>query len=304
MRGGVQHTIQSAVLCEGIGVHKGETARLRLAPGAPNSGIVFVRTDFAGADARIPARAELLSTTELGTSLRNAAGAEVATVEHLLAACAGLGIDNLHVEVDGPEVPILDGSAAGFVEILMRAGIKVQAAPRAYVRVLEPISVEVGTKRATLLPLAPGEQPSFDVTIRFNDAAIGVQRREFFMSREAFLSEIADARTFGFMADIEKLHAAGLGRGASLDNAVAVHEGRIVNPEGLRHSDEFVRHKILDAIGDLSLAGGPLLARYVADQPGHALNTALVRALLKAPHRWVWETGAVEEPAPLLAAAG
>jgi len=169
--------------------------------------------------------------------------------------------------------------------------------------VLEPVMVEAGVKRAALLPLEAGELPSFDVTIRFADPAIGMQRREFVMGRDAFLSEIADARTFGFMADLEKLHAAGLGRGASLDNAVAVHEGRVVNPEGLRHSDEFVRHKILDAIGDLSLAGGPLLARYVADQPGHALNTALVRALLKAPHAWVWETGAVEERAPLLAAA-
>jgi UDP-3-O-[3-hydroxymyristoyl] N-acetylglucosamine deacetylase len=266
---------------------------------------VFVRRDFVGADARIPARAELLSTTELGTSLRNHAGAEIATVEHLLAACSGLGIDNLHVEVDGPEVPILDGSSADFVDILLRAGMKAQSAPRRYIRILEPVEVLWGQKSAVLAPLKPGERPSFDVTIRFADPAIGVQRRVFNVGRDEFLSDIADARTFGFMADVEKLHAAGLGRGASLENAVVVDNGKVINPEGLRHSDEFVRHKILDAIGDLSLAGGPILGHYIADQPGHALNTRLVRALLDAPHAWVWESSAEEaEAAPLLAAAG
>jgi UDP-3-O-[3-hydroxymyristoyl] N-acetylglucosamine deacetylase len=303
-RESMQHTIQSAAICEGIGVHKGALARVRLAPGPVNSGIMFVRSDFNGADARIPARAELLSTTDLGTSLRNHSGAEIATVEHLLAACSGLGIDNLHVEVDGPEVPILDGSSADFVETLLGAGLKPQAAPRHYIRMLDRVAVEFKGKTAALEPLAGDETPSFDVTIRFADPAIGVQRRVFKVGRDAFLSEIANARTFGFMADVERLHAAGLGRGASLQNAIVVDEGRVINPEGLRHEDEFVRHKILDAIGDLSLAGGPILGHYIADQPGHALNTSLVRALLAAPQAWVWETNGIEAaPAPLYVAA-
>ena len=284
-----QHTLQAAALCEGIGVHKGAIARMRLAPAPVNSGITFVRSDFDGADARIPASIEWLSAVDLGTSLRNASGAEVATVEHLLAACAGLGVDNLHVEIDGPELPILDGSSAPFVEVLMRAGLKAQPAPRQRIRILETVEVVAGTKSASLSPLRPGEAPSMDVTIRFADPAIGVQRRVFTPSRETFLSEIANARTFGFMADVEKMHAAGLGRGASLENAIVVDQGRVINPEGLRHDDEFVRHKILDALGDLSLAGGPILGRYVADQPGHALNTALVRRLMDCPHAWAWE---------------
>ena len=291
-----QHTIRSAALCEGVGVHSGEVARMRLAPAPAHSGISFVRTDFDGADARIPARAMHLSATELGTSLRNHAGAEIATVEHLLAACSGLGIDNLHVEVDGPEVPILDGSSADFVDILMRAGLKAQAAPRRRIRIKEKVEVSFGRKSASLNPLRGSETPTFDVTIRFTDPAIGVQRRVFKMGRDAFLTEIANARTFGFMADVEKMHAAGLARGASLDNTIAIEDGRVVNPEGLRHEDEFVRHKILDAIGDLSLAGGAILGHYIADQPGHAMNTALVRALLDAPHSWAWENSATEIP--------
>jgi UDP-3-O-[3-hydroxymyristoyl] N-acetylglucosamine deacetylase len=294
-----QHTIAAAALCEGIGVHKGALARLRLAPAPADSGISFVRSDFGGADARIPARIDFVSAVDLGTSLRNAHGAEISTVEHLLAACAGLGVDNLHVEIDGPELPILDGSSAPFVDVLLGAGLKAQAAPRRRLRVLETVEVVAGAKRAALSPLRPGEAPSMDVTIRFADPAIGVQQRVFTPGREAFLNEIADARTFGFMADVEKMHAAGLGRGASLENAIVVDQGRVINPEGLRHEDEFVRHKILDALGDLSLAGGAILGRYVADQPGHALNTALVRRLMDSPHAWAWEDapGAAPEAA-------
>ena len=301
--GSRQHTIKAAVLCEGIGVHKGEMARMRLAPAPIGTGIVFIRSDFTGADARIPARAEFVSSVDLGTSLRNHAGAEIATVEHLLAACAGLGVDNLFVEIDGPELPILDGSSEPFVDVLVKAGLKAQAAPRRKIRILETVEVVSGAKSASLSPLKPGEQPSMDVTIRFADPAIGVQRRVYKPSREAFLSEIADARTFGFMADVEKMRAAGLGRGASLDNAIVVDQGQIINPEGLRHDDEFVRHKILDAIGDLSLAGGPILGRFVSDQPGHAMNNALVRALIDAPHAWAWEVAEERAAAPVYAAA-
>ena len=296
-----QQTLKRVTSVSGVGVHTGKPATVVLSPAPANSGIVFMRSDFTGGEPRIPAHGDYVCATELGTTLRNASGAEIATIEHLMAACAGLGVDNLIVAVDGPELPILDGSAAPFVELLLEAGLKSQAAPRRRIRIKERIAVQVGTKSAALEPCA---QPEFDVTIRFRDASIGTQRRAFVNSPETFLDEIAQARTFGFLADVDRLHAAGRGRGASLDNTVVIDAGRVVNPEGVRFEDEFVRHKILDAIGDLALAGGPILGRYVADQPGHALNAALVRALLNAPQAWAWdvETETVEFDEPAQAA--
>jgi UDP-3-O-[3-hydroxymyristoyl] N-acetylglucosamine deacetylase len=253
---------------------------------------VFLRADVRGCDNVIPAHADSVGATRNATTIANASGVEIATVEHLLSACAGLGIDNLIVEVDGPELPILDGSSAQFVQVLKNAGLERQSAPQRFVRVLEPIEVRMGAKSAALLPSTGFEGLDLDVTIRFADAAIGVQRRRVLLTPETFLSEIADARTFGFLADVERLHAAGLGRGASMDNAVVVDSGRVVNPEGLRFDDEFVRHKLLDAIGDLALVGAPICGRFVADQPGHAMNARLVRALLDTPEAWRWENEA------------
>ena len=267
-------------------------------PAAPGAGIVFARADERDRDSRIPAVAGMVSTSHLGTTLRNAAGAEIATVEHFMAACAGLEIDNLLVEVDGPELPILDGSSAPFVRLLMNAGLKVQAPERRRIEILERVSVTVGAKSAAL---EPAERAEFDVTIRYADAPIGVQHLRYFPGRAAFLAEIAEARTYGFLKDVEGLHAAGRGLGASYDNTVVIDAGRVMNHEGLRFADEFVRHKILDAIGDLALAGGPILGRYVADQPGHDLNARLVRALLDAPRAWRWSR---ETAAPALAIAG
>ncbi len=281
-------------------MHSGAHARLVLSPAPVDTGIVFVRTDVAG-DNRIRAHADLTGATQLGTTLRNAAGVEIATVEHLLAACAGLEIDNLIVEVDGPELPILDGSSAPFVQVLLNAGLKAQHVAARAIRILAPIEVRAGAKSAALLPIEDAHL-EMDVTIRFADPAIGVQRKHVTLSREAFLTEIADARTFGFMAEVEQLRAKGLGRGASLANAVVVQDGRVVNPEGLRFEDEFVRHKLLDAVGDLALVGAPILGRFVADMPGHALNAALVRALLDTPQAWRWE--AEEEPALAAVAVG
>ena len=260
-------------------------------PAPIGAGIVFVRSDEKDRDARIPADARLVATTNLGTTLRNASGAEIATVEHFMAACTGLEIDNLLVEVDGPELPILDGSSAPFVQLLMNAGLKAQSAPRSRIEIVERVAVAVGTKSAAL---EPADCAEFDVTIRYADAPIGVQHLRYFPSRAAFLDEIAKARTYGFLKDVERLHAVGRGLGASYDNTVVIDQGRVMNDEGLRFADEFVRHKILDAIGDLALIGGPILGRYVADQPGHDLNARLVRALIAAPHAWRWSHAALE----------
>jgi UDP-3-O-[3-hydroxymyristoyl] N-acetylglucosamine deacetylase len=257
---------------------------------------VFVRSDVrGGVDNVIRAHADSVSETRNCTTLANKAGVEIATVEHLMSACAGLGVDNMIVEVDGPEVPILDGSSAPFVQVLLNAGLKEQHAPQRYIRILEPIEVRMGAKSAALLPSDAFDGLDLDVTIRFADAAIGVQRRTVQLSAETFLADIADARTFGFMSDVDAMRAAGLGRGASMDNTLVVDAGRVMNPEGLRFDDEFVRHKLLDAVGDLSLAGAPICGRFVADQPGHALNARLVRALLDTPEAWRWEHGEAEE---------
>jgi UDP-3-O-[3-hydroxymyristoyl] N-acetylglucosamine deacetylase len=273
-----------------------------------DTGILFVRADVRGADNIIRAHADSVSETRNCTTLANKAGVEIATVEHLMSACAGLQVDNLIVEVDGSEVPILDGSSAPFVQTLMNAGVKEQHAPQRAIHILEPIEVRMGAKSAALLPPDDFEGLDLDVTIRFADAAIGVQRRRLHLTPQTFLTDIADARTFGFLADVETLRAAGLGRGASMDNTLVVDAGRVVNPEGLRFDDEFVRHKLLDAVGDLAMAGAPICGRFVADQPGHALNARLVRALLDTPEAWRWD-GEMPESAragapALIAAAG
>jgi UDP-3-O-[3-hydroxymyristoyl] N-acetylglucosamine deacetylase len=193
------------------------------------------------------------------------------------------------------------------VQVLLNAGLKTLTAPQRVIRILAPVEVQMGAKRAALLPADGFDGLDLDVTIRFADAAIGVQRRSVQLSAETFLADIADARTFGFLADVEAMRAAGLGRGASMDNTVVVGEGRVQNPEGLRFDDEFVRHKLLDAVGDLSLAGAPICGRFVADQPGHALNALLVRALLDTPEAWRWEIDTAAETGhgalPALAAA-
>jgi UDP-3-O-[3-hydroxymyristoyl] N-acetylglucosamine deacetylase len=288
-----QTTITGPAFCAGIGVHNGARARMVVQPAPIGAGIVFVRTDITDRDNRIPAFSRLVASTNHGTTLRNEAGVEVATVEHFLAACAGLEIDNLLVELDGPELPIMDGSSAPFVHLLTNAGFRSQSARRRRLEVLETVSVEVNGKTASLEPARLAE---FDVTIRYADAAIGVQRLVYRPSRRAFLAEIAEARTYGFLKDVDALRAAGLGRGASQDNVVVIDEGRVTNQSGLRFKDEFVRHKILDAIGDLALAGAPILGRYVADRPGHTLNAALLKALFDRPDAWrMVEDGANNE---------
>ena len=280
---------------------------MALTPAPVDTGILFVRSDVRPVDNVIRAHADSISDTRNCTTIRNACGVELATIEHLMSACAGLGVDNLIVEVDGPELPILDGSSAPFVQVLRNAGLKQQHTPQRVIHILEPIEVRMGAKSASLLPSNGFDGLDLDVTIRFADPAIGVQRKRMHLTPQSFLAEIADARTFGFLADEQAMRAAGLGRGASMANTLVVDAGRIVNPEGLRFEDEFVRHKMLDAVGDLAMAGAPICGRFVADQPGHALNARLVRALLDTPEAWRWEheseAETLREPVPAFAAA-
>ncbi|RIJ21414.1 UDP-3-O-acyl-N-acetylglucosamine deacetylase [Henriciella barbarensis] len=283
-----QQTISHPVVCAGVGVHSGARARIVMKPAAAGTGIRFRRMDIEGCQ-DIIARGDFVTEVQLGTTLTNEAGESVATVEHLLAACAGVGVDNLIIEIDGPEVPIMDGSSSVYCELMMAAGLREQRALRRRIRVLEDVEVSDGIKTARLSPSADNYL-SIHAKIEFESRAIGTQKMSLRMLPGMFARDIAFARTFGFAQDVEKLKSMGLARGGSLDNAVVLDGDSIVNPEGLRSSDEFVRHKILDAVGDLMLAGAPIAGVYEARQPGHALNNKLVRALIDAPDAWCWET--------------
>ena len=286
-----QHTVAGPVIFAGVGVHTGAHVRVAVRPAAADAGISFVRTDLKDIDNTIRVSAEAVGQTRLGTVINNAAGATVSTIEHLMAAFCALGIDNVVVELDGPEVPILDGSAEVFIQFLDRAGRRRQEASRRFIEVLEPVEVVEGDKRAVLLP-----SDRFEVAfeIAFDSAPIGRQRVDLEITEESFRKELADCRTFGFLKDVEALRAAGLARGASMENAVVLDGDRVLNPEGLRRPDEFVRHKALDAVGDLYVAGLPLLARFEGLYAGHGLNNLLVRALMARPQAWRVRTLAPE----------
>ncbi|MEH6694593.1 MAG: UDP-3-O-acyl-N-acetylglucosamine deacetylase [Hyphomonas sp.] len=287
----MQQTIERPAMCAGIGVHSGEKARLVLKPAPVGTGVVFRRTDLDASDISINAHADAVSDTRLGTTLTNEAGVSVAVVEHLMAALAGLGIDNLIIDIDGPEVPIMDGSSAVFCELLLQAGLKKQSAARRRIRILERIEIIDGPKRATLSP-SDDSILTLRARIEYDDSVIGIQQMALRLAPGMFARDLAFARTYGFARDVEMLRANGLARGGSLDNAVVLDDGAVMNPEGLRAEDEFVRHKMLDAVGDLMLAGAPIAGSYDAVQPGHALNNALVRKLLSTPSAWCWETDA------------
>lgn len=286
-----QHTVAGPVIFAGVGVHTGAHVRVAVRPAAADAGISFVRTDLKDIDNTIRVSAESVGQTRLGTVINNAAGATVSTIEHLMAAFCALGIDNVVVELDGPEVPILDGSAEVFIQFLDRAGRRRQEASRRYIEVLEPVEVVEGDKRAVLLP-SDRFEVAFEIV--FDSAPIGRQRVDFEITEESFRKELADCRTFGFLKDVEALRAAGLARGASMENAVVLDGDRVLNPEGLRRPDEFVRHKALDAVGDLYVAGLPLLARFEGLYAGHGLNNLLVRALMARPQAWRVRTLAPE----------
>ncbi|MDJ0920132.1 MAG: UDP-3-O-acyl-N-acetylglucosamine deacetylase [Henriciella sp.] len=283
-----QNTLNEPITCAGIGVHTGARAKMTIHPAEPGTGIRFLRTDLLR-QGEIPARGDFVTEVQLGTTLTNEDGQSVATVEHLLAACAGMGLDNLVIEIDGPEVPIMDGSSAVFCELFLQAGLKAQPALRRRIRILDTIEVCEGEKWARLSP-SQDKILTLKAKIEFESKAIGTQQMAMRLAPGLFARDIAFARTFGFSRDIEALQAMGLARGGSLDNAVVIDGDTIVNPEGLRSDDEFVRHKLLDAIGDLMLAGAPIAGVYEALKPGHALNNQLVRALLEQPEAWCWET--------------
>lgn len=287
-------TLAAVSVCAGVGLHSGKRVRMVLKPAAPGSGIHFIRTDLTG-DNRIAARIANVTTVRLGTTIANEAGASVATVEHLMSALAGLGVDDAVIEIDGPETPAMDGSAAPFVELIRQAGLKESAAPLRVMRILKPVSIEMQGRTATFLPSI---KPAIDVEISFPHPTVGRQRYAFDISDRIFAEDVAAARTFGFRKDVEAMHAAGLALGGSMDNAVVIDDGGIANPEGLRFADEFARHKALDALGDLSLAGAPIFGRYFAHQPGHALNVAAVRALLADTAAWKMVSYADADQAP------
>ena len=284
-----QQTLASSAICAGIGVHSGERARLTLKPAPVGTGIRFHRVDVPEAQGWIDARGDLVHDVALGTKLRNEYGTTLSTVEHLLAAVYGLGIDNMIIEVDGPEVPIMDGSSSLYTDLILRTGIRQQARRARYIRIVKPIEVQDGPKSAMLLP-SDDNGFHLDATIDFDSEAIGRQRKSILLTPRSFARELAFARTFGFYRDIKKLHAMGLGQGASMENAIAVEDDKILNPEGLRVEDEFIRHKILDAVGDLALVGHRLIGRFVSEQPGHSINNLLVREVLNRPDAWEFDT--------------
>jgi UDP-3-O-[3-hydroxymyristoyl] N-acetylglucosamine deacetylase len=270
-----QRTLKSKVTCTGVGLHSGARIDLALSPAPADTGIVFVRTDLPN-PVEIPARAEFVVDTRLATTLGKD-GVRVGTVEHLLSALAGLGIDNCRVEVSGPEVPIMDGSAAPFVYLILSAGIAQQRQTKKFLVIRKAVGVTEGDKEAKFLP-AP--QLSISFTIDFDHPLISNQSYRLDLSDRAYHREIARARTFGFLKEVEMMKAMGLARGGSIENAIVIDEFSIVNPDGLRFPDEFVRHKILDSVGDVSLAGMPVIGHLVCKKSGHALNHKLVTRIL------------------------
>ena len=287
-----QQTLRNRISCSGIGLHGGVKVSLTLHPAAPNTGIIFYRSDVAQGEPRIAASYENVVESDLCTTVANDDGVKVSTIEHLMAALYGCGIDNALIEVDGPEIPIMDGSAAPFVFLIECAGLIEQSTARDVIRVLRPIEVCAGEARATL---SPGEGFSMAFEIDYDSPVIGNQKCALALHEGGFKTEICRARTFGFAHEVDALRARGLAQGGSLDNAVVVSGDGILNDGGLRYSDEFVRHKVLDSIGDLYLAGARLVGQFQGFRSGHALNHQLLNEFFADRLAWRRETLA---PAP------
>ncbi len=291
--GAAQMTLAAPVTLSGIGVHSGAPASITLKPGPADGGIRFVRTNPAtGAVTEFVASWRTVVATELATQLGSVDGQSLATVEHLLSAFAGLGIDSAVVEIDGPEMPIMDGSADAFVAAIDAVGLTALEAPRREIEILKPVRIERGDAWAELVPF---DGRRFDVTIAFDEAVIGRQALVFDLEPGVYRHEIARARTFGRVSDALKLRAMGFARGSSLENSVALDDGKVVNPEGTRWPDEFVRHKALDAVGDLSLAGLPIRGLYRSFKGGHRMNVEILKALFADPSAFRIVTAAAED---------
>ena len=299
-----QQTIASEILIHGVGVHTGANTSMRLRPAAGSSGITFRRTDLESelrSVTDVAAHIDNVSDNRLATSIMNSARTQISTIEHLMAAFFGLGIDNVVVEIDGPEVPIMDGSAAPFIERIIAAGIESQPAAYRAIRLTRVVEVADGDRFARLEPAA---EFSVDCAIEYDAPIVANQRLDFTPHNGAFVSEIGPARTFGFAEDVERMRDMGLARGGSLDNAIVVSGESVLNEGGLRYTDEFVRHKVLDCLGDFYLLGAPLQARLTTKRGGHALNHHLLKALSADKDAWAYTTDDADEGVAALAAAG
>jgi len=280
----LQTTLKSDVSFEGIGLHSGAPVRVVLHPASANTGIVFRRTDIAEFP-MLPARWNDVVVSPLNTRLTNASGVTVSTIEHLMAALAGCGVHNVMIDIDGPEVPILDGSAASFVRGIVEAGLTRLSAPLRAIEILKDVAVSDGPAFARL---SPATTLQIEFEIEFEDAAIGRQKKTLNMANGAFVRELCDSRTFCRSADVDAMRANGLALGGTMENAVVVDGDKVLTPGGLRHTDEAVRHKMLDALGDLYTAGAPILGRYTGTRAGHAMTNKLLHALFAQPDAWRW----------------
>lgn len=276
----LQTTIKSPVLFEGVGLHSGEPVAMTVHAASANHGIWFRRTDVVGADPLVPARWDAVNPTPLCTKIENQEGTVVSTIEHIMAALSGCGISNALIELNGEEVPIMDGSSAEFVRGLLAQGVQTQSHSGWALRILKPVEVRTDLGWARL---EPARNLSIDFAIEFEDAAIGSQSKTLNMANGTFVRELCDSRTFCRNSDVEAMYAQGLAKGGTLENAVVVDGDQVLSPGGLRHADEAVRHKMLDALGDLSLAGAPILGRYIGMRAGHSMTNALLRALFADP---------------------
>ena len=276
----MQATLKSSIILVGAGLHSGRPARLCVMPAPAEFGIEFRRVDITDKDNRIPARFDMVNDTQLCTRLSNKSGVEVATVEHLMAALAGCGVHNAIVEIDGPEVPIMDGSSERFVKEILSVGVVELGAPVKVLRILKAVSVSDGDAFAEL---SPSDDFEIDFEIAFEDRAIGEQHHSLNMKNGSFVRELSNCRTFCMFSDVEYMKSIGLARGGSLANAIVIDDGNVLNPEGYRREDECVRHKMLDALGDLALAGVPVIGRYHGVRAGHRMTNLLLHAVFAAP---------------------
>ncbi|NHF71607.1 UDP-3-O-acyl-N-acetylglucosamine deacetylase [Paracoccus xiamenensis] len=287
----MQATIAKAAEFRGVGLHTGASVRMDIVPAPAGHGIVFERSDLPAGTNRIPALWNNVTPSKLCTLIENGQGASVSTIEHIMAALAGTGIQNALIRIDGPEVPILDGSSAQFVAGILNAGIHTQDSPQRAIRVKRDVEYREGDAVARL---SPADHLEIDFHIDFTDAAIGRQEKVLDMANGAFVRELMDSRTFCRQSDVDAMRANGLALGGTYMNAVVVDGDKVLTPGGLRHKDEAVRHKMLDAMGDLALAGAPLLARYTGNRAGHAMTNKLLRELFADPDAWEWVTCATD----------